>query len=101
LNGARHVRRVRRLDLFDLLVGEHLGRIELAAALQLARAFLQRRVGHSEIGAGLRAVELDEDVTLADLLALGEPNRRDEVGNLGGHVDGFAGTRVTERFDFQ
>ena len=68
---ARLVGRVGRLDLFDLLVGEHLGGVQLAAALELARALGERGIGHREVGTRLLAVEFDQHLALAHLLAFG------------------------------
>ena len=54
-----------------------------------------------EVGTRLRAVELDQHVALTDLLAFGEPHHLDDVGDLGGDVDGLVRFRGAERLDLE
>ena len=72
---ARLVRLERRLDLVELRLRQRLRGVELAAAVVLAAALLQRRLGNGEVRPRLLTVEFDQQVAPPHFLAFGKVHR--------------------------
>ena len=97
---ARFIRQHRRLQLLELRFGQRSGLIQLLAAFVLTAAVVLLRLRIGEIRTRFIAVEFDQHVALAHLLAFAEANRRNPVSDLRRDVHRLVCAHRAQRFDF-
>ena len=95
--GAR--RFVRGRGLVDRLLGDVAGAGELLGALVVGLGEIEARLGVGDLGLRQVVVELDQHVARVDGSALGEADRLNPAGDLGGDLHQLVGAQTADGTD--